>query len=301
MKDFLATVFIVIAVIGIFVVMGNFAKKFSMGSTASTPWFTKWHVANPSERVHLDLAVSESDLWTPTTTGLVGDSEWRGLITFNTIDQDPQNSNPDEEYLTLRASIQNTKPISLQGWSIESKVSGVRIPLPQAVLFYVLGRANKTTVPFLAPGESLAIVSGASPLGDSFHTNSCIGQLSAGRTFIPPLSESCPSPSELLPATIENIRSYGDACIEYIHSLQPCEIPGQNTPGDILPVCKAFISEKLTYNKCVEREYKKYSYGIFNFGGWYMYLNASAELWRNKYDVIRLLDASGRVVDVISY
>ncbi len=301
MKDFLATVFIVIAIIALFVVMGSFAKNLSTESLTLGGWFSKWSVANPGERAHLTLEVTEEELWTPTTKGLVGDSPWKGLVNFDVTEQDTQTEFPEEEYMTIRASIQNTKTISLKGWSLESSISGTRIPLPQGVLFFVLGRENKTTDIVLAPGEFVHIMTGSSPLATSFHTNTCSGQLSEGRNFIPALSEICPAPSALLPPTIENVRAYGEECIEYIQSLQPCETPLQNTPPELLPVCRSFIAEKLTYNKCVEREYKRSGYGIFNFGGWYLYLNAPAELWRNKYDVIRLLDPAGRVVDVVSY
>lgn len=301
MKDFLAAVFVVIALIALFVVLGGAATSLSKQTSTLGGWYQKWSVANPGERAHLSVNVSTEELWKPRTTGVTGDSPFRGKVTFDTIENDPQQDDPNQEYMTIRASIQNTESISLAGWSLESYVSGTRIPLPRAVLLYVLGRENATVVPVLAPGEFAYVITGNSPLSASFHTNSCSGELASYATFTPALSEHCPAPGDTLPATVQNLRVYGEQCLEYLQSLGSCEIPGKNSPAELLPLCRSYVEKEITYNKCLEREYKRDGYKVFNLGGWYLYLEAPAELWRNKYDVLRLLDADGRVVDVFSY
>jgi hypothetical protein len=184
---------------------------------------------------------------------------------------------------------------------VESYVSKTRIPLPKAVLLYALGRKNAVVDPVLAPAEFAYVITGNSPLSDSFHTNSCTGQLATYAHITPALSEICPAPSDIIPATVQNLRTYGEQCIEYLQSMQPCEVPGDNIAKNILPLCRALIQKEITYNKCIEREYKRIGFRVFNLGGWYLYLESPAELWRNKYDIVRLLDGDGRVVDVLSY
>ncbi len=300
MKDFLAAVFVVIALIVIFIVLGGALG--SLGSTFSIgSWYHKWSVAQPGGGTHLTIDLSKEKLWAPATAGLTGESPYKDKVSFDTIDHDPQHENPHDEYLTIRASVQNEQAISIKGWSVESYVSRTRIPLPKGVLLYALGRENALVHPVLAPGEFAYIVSGNSPLGDSFHTNSCTGQLATYAPFTPALSQVCPAMGDIVPATVENLRVYGEQCIEYLQSLMPCEIPGKNVPKDLLPLCRALVEKEITYNKCIEREYKRSGFKVFNMGGWYLYLESPAEVWRNKYDVIRLLDADGRVVDVLSY
>lgn len=300
MKDFLATIFVVLVLVVLFIVLGGALG--SVGSTLSIGnWYHKWSVAQPGGGTHLTLDLSQEKLWAPATPGLTGESQYKDKVSFDTSDHDPQHESPHDEYLTIRASVQNETAIPLQGWSVESYVSRTRIPLPKGVLLFALGRKNAVVSPVLAPGEYVYIVSGNSPLGDSFHTNSCTGQLATYAAFTPPLSQICPAMGEVVPATVENLRVYGEQCIEYLQSLASCEIPGTNTPKDLLPLCRALIQKEITYNKCIEREYKKYGFKVFNRGGWYLYLNSPAEIWRNKYDVIRLLDGDGRVVDVLSY
>jgi hypothetical protein len=299
-KDFLVTVFVVIAIIVLFVVLGGTVTSLGNGFSLGN-WYHKWSVAQPGGGTHLTIDLSNEKIWAPATQGLVGESPFRNKVNFDTSDHDPQHESPHDEYLTIRSSVQNEGAIPLKGWSVESYVSKTRIPLPKGVLLYALGRKNAVVDPVLAPGEYAYIVSGNSPLENSFHTNSCTGQLATYAPFTPPLSGYCPAPSDIIPATVQNLRIYGEQCIEYIQSLAPCEVPGTNVPKDLLPLCRSLIQKELTYNNCIEREYKKYKFGVFNGGGWYLYLESPAEIWRNKYDVIRLLDADGRVVDVLSY
>jgi hypothetical protein len=94
----------------------------------------------------------------------------------------------------------------------------------------------------------------------------------------------------------------GEECLEYISTIATCEIPTEDSmPKDLLPACKSYIVQNLSYNQCVDAEEKKNGFKIYNGGGWYTYFEQPNELWRNKYDILRLLDAEGRVVDILSY
>jgi len=53
-----------------------------------------------------------------------------------------------------------------------------------------------------------------------------------------------------------------------------------------------------SYNECVNAHYADASFAL---PSWRIYLSASSPLWNPTHDTIRLLDGSGRIVDVISY
>jgi hypothetical protein len=248
------------------------------------------------------LAIPEADLWASTNPNIPGISPHRGTVRFDVWDADATSENAAEEYLSLRAASTNSEAVRITGWSVESLISGVRFPIPTGTLHFKLGEEAKQSTIHLAPGEYTHIVTGSSPTGTSFHTNTCIGQLMNYDAFYPRLPEQCPATSTLLPSTLANLKNMGEECLEYISTIAACEIPREeNMPADLLPACKAHIVKNVSYNQCVDNEYKKNAFKIYNGGGWYTYLDQPLELWRNKYDVIRLLDREGRVVDIYSY
>lgn len=209
-----------------------------------------------------------------------------------------KNGSPQEEYLQLAASYRNERPVSLAGWSLQSVVSGVRVYIPGAASPFVLGAINHLDPVALAPGEVAIVTSGFSPTGASFRENQCTGYLAQFQTFNPPLAERCPEPEDELPLTAENLRVYGDACIDLMHSLPTCRFYTGLLPQGTSPACSAFIGDALSYNGCLARHRHE---ADFHLGMWRIYLSAPAELWRNSHDVIRLLDAEGRTVDLLTY
>ena len=201
------------------------------------------------------------------------------------------------EYLVLEASIGNTAPINLAGWSLQSALTGKRMYIPRGAELFISGNVNAQQDIALNPGAAAIVSSGASPVGSSFRVNRCSGYLGALQTFVPALSRDCPAPAESLPLTPENLKNYGDACYDYVQTLPACLFP-QETPPELLPACRTFLSNTLSYNGCVQ-EYQYRS--DFKRDSWRIYQNANVELWRNTHDIIRLLDAEGKTVDVVSY
>ena len=202
-----------------------------------------------------------------------------------------------DEFIELEAAFENMAPIDLGGWSLQSVLTGLRAYIPRGVELFMLGTINAQMDIHLAPGASVVVSSGPSPVGTSFKKNICTGYLMGVRTFIPPLSRECPSPSESLPLTPDNLRTYGDACFDFVAELPPCTFP-RTIPADTSPTCRTFLSNTLSYNGCVGKYQHR---SDFERDSWRIYLNASGELWRNSHDIIRLLDAEGRTVDVVSY
>ncbi len=202
-----------------------------------------------------------------------------------------------EEYIVIEASGDTTAPINVTGWSLQSAITGVRGYIPRTTDVFVMGAVNQQKDLSLGGGASAVLATGYSPVGTSFRENICSGYLSQLRSFTPSISRECPSPSDRLPLNSDNIRTYGDSCIDFVASLPACFFPA-TVPAELSSNCRTFVQTDLSYNGCVQTyRYKT----TFLKDQHRMYLGASAELWKNSHDVIRLLDTEGRTVDVLSY
>ena len=202
------------------------------------------------------------------------------------------------EHIEAEAALENTAPIGIAGWSLQSAYTGVRPYIQQGASPFLMGTVNNLSPIQLAPGQSALVNSGVSPVGVSFRENICTGYLGQLQSFTPPLPSSCPSPSSQLPLTPDNLKSYGEICFDYLQTIPLCEAPLNNIPSNLPSSCQYFVAEALSYNGCVARNRSRAS---FAGDSWRIYLNSNAELWRNSHDIIRLLDADGRTVDVLTY
>lgn len=202
-----------------------------------------------------------------------------------------------DEYLQIAANYANEAAIDLTGWVLESALTGARIIIPPAASPYVANTASVLRGVVLEPGNLALVSSGASPVGISFRENMCTGYLQQFQAFSPPLADECPSPSQILPLTSENLQRYGDACFDAINNLPQCRFP-QSIPNEVSGACRAFLTEFLSYNGCVNQHRQRSS---FNGSTWRVYLGSGVEIWRNSHDAIRLLDAQGKTVSVFVY
>lgn len=200
------------------------------------------------------------------------------------------------EYVELSAS--GTMAINITGWSLQSAVSGLRVFLPPAASPFMLGTLNPVESVYLKPKETALIVSGPSPVGISFKENMCSGYLNEQQTFTPELSAACPAPSDLLVETPDSLRIYGTACFDYIDTIPQCRFPGTTYPSNVSAPCRTLLVNTLSYNGCVQAN--RY-HPSFDRGEWRIFLNSRTELWDNSRDIIRLMDAQGRTVDIYSY
>ncbi len=203
-----------------------------------------------------------------------------------------------EEYIRITAASDNTSPINITGWSLQSALTGVRVYIPRGAENFLMGAVNVQSGIQLAPGASAIAVSGQSPIGTSFRENICTGYLNQMQTFVPELKERCPVAAEVMPLTAANLQTYGDACVDFVKRIPSCESPIEMFTPALSPMCQTYLANTLSYNGCVERT--RYRSDFANTS-WRIYLNASGELWRNTHDVIRLLDAEGRTVAAITY
>ncbi len=255
----------------------------------------QWDTATVTGR-NMQLQTSDESIWN-------NPSPFQGKVMITTKST-PTEREPQQEYIVIEALRTNEEAISLTGWSLRSIVSNTRMYIPPATLLLNMSGKNETQPVYLAPGEYAIINSGYSPISNianSFHTNTCIGYVSALNDFAPPIKSACNDPAEILPATPQNITTYGATCVEFFAQAKSCKSYTLEMPAHLLPACRELIARTLNYHACLSAELEKNGYDIFNNGGWYLYLNHTAEIWRNNYEAIQLLDENGLVVDVFKY
>lgn len=206
-------------------------------------------------------------------------------------------SGASKEFVRLTASENNTAPVTVTNWVLQSGVSGARAVIPPAAALFALGTVNIVQPISLEPGASVLITTAPSPVGTSFRENICSGYLNELRTFNPELPNECPAPSEALPMTADNLRFYGSPCFDYLGTLTQCHFPSA-LPGDLSPACRSYISNTSSYNGCVNMYRNSASFALPAFRA---YLTLQSELWANSHDVILLLDERGQTVDVLTY
>lgn len=199
------------------------------------------------------------------------------------------------EYVIVQANPANTEQILITGLRLQSAASGSEIAIPKAVKLPFQNQVNQEEPIFLKPGEYAYIITGPSPLGYSFQPNICTGFFNQYQSFYPGIPSRCPSPRETdLP---NGPYQYNDACRDYINSLPGCTVI-TNPPQSVSPECQRYVTEELSYSKCVAK-YKN-SQNFFD-GNWRVYLNRSDALWKSRREVIKLLDQNGKTIDAIAY
>jgi len=122
-------------------------------------------------------------------------------------------TDPQKEFVEIRASSGNKNPIPISNWTLEGKTRlnvkiGNASPLPYS------GQINREYPVSLNPGEKAIMVTGKSPIGVSFRLNKCSGYLGQFQDFEPRLPKECPLPrNENLPNDLD------DYCLDYIDKL----------------------------------------------------------------------------------
>ncbi|MBL4644356.1 MAG: hypothetical protein JKX80_00640 [Candidatus Pacebacteria bacterium] len=205
------------------------------------------------------------------------------------------------EYVEIRANKDNAQPINISDWSLQSMISDTWIGIPQGTELYVAGEVNELQDIYLRPGESAIIATRQSPVGVSFRVNRCSGFLSDTQDFEPTLSSLCINPREVVPPTIENLKEFGDACVTFSENFQRCAYVTSNVNGfsGLSQACRERIQPRLTHNFC-NGVYAKDS-DFYSAKEWRIFLNQNDPLWKESYEIIRLLDENRRTVDVFNY
>lgn len=200
---------------------------------------------------------------------------------------------PRSESIAIRVSDGSAGKTLITGLRLQSVPSGRGANIPKAAYILFQNQVNTEEPLYLSPGETAYIITGRSPIGVSFRGNKCGGFLNQFQNL--GLAWRCPSPaSELLPVPA-NIRS--DACIDYIESLPSCQIVTTYPPG-APPECVSYAMREISYAKCVDRHKAE---ADFYDKEWRVYLGRDETLWKNRRELIQLLDQNGKVIDSVTY
>lgn len=219
-----------------------------------------------------------------------------GKIIISRSYSSPRENDVSSEYVALEAVFSNTAPVSLAGWSLRSAVTGAYAPISGAANLFWMGAVNTLDPVSLSPGHTAMISTTVSPVGTSFRENKCTGYLEQFQSFAPSLSLHCPTPSDEVQLSTENLQQLGSDCLSALSYIPTCEFP-KDIPN-VTPQCRAHLQTILSYNGCVGRHS---SDSDFSENTWRLFAGSPRELWGNTHDAIQLLDAEGRVVDVYVY
>ena len=221
-------------------------------------------------------------------------SPYRGKVSIAST-QGASEQDPKAEYVTLRASDDNRESIAITGWTLESAITGKSVSLPQGSEIFTSGSLEEGVI-VLKPGDEVTVVTGRSPVGISFRINRCSGYLTQFQTFTPTLSKSCPrAESEALSRS--SSRTLPDSCFNFLEGLGQCRIE-LSLPPELSQECRQFIQNDLTYNGCVALHRNETN---FKNPEWRIYLSRPEELWKEKREMVKLLDGSGKLVDTSTY
>ena len=242
---------------------------------------------------------SDSGDVTTTFTNYLGtfSEEVSPYAAYVSLDEGNARSSYDSEYVTIRVAYNAPQRITITGWKLESTGTGVAASIPQAAALPFLGTVSDVEPISLSAGNSVYVVTGRSPNGTSFRTNMCTGYFEQFQNFTPALKLECPNPQEEATAYLTT-GNYSDECYDFVRTLGRCTLVLQSVPLSAGAQCEQFTSNVLSYSGCIVRHKTDPK---FYKDDWYVYLNRDQELWRSRSERIRLVDESGKVVDVVSY
>lgn len=225
-------------------------------------------------------------------------SPYEGMVTIDRSSFGPRNTNPDQEYIRLKTSRQNSQKVPISGWRIESAISGISLSVPEASYLPRSGVVNNKLPVWLEPGDTVIIGTGRSPIGVSFRTNLCTGHFTQFQTFNPRLEEICPdAEDEILFYTGDRNILIDNTCMDFVERIGRCDI-ATRVPILLSSACQDAIGSEINYNSCVEHHKDTIS---FRGDEWRLFLRREKELWRSKREVLKLIDQNGKTVDAYSY
>ncbi|MDB5244843.1 MAG: hypothetical protein JWN18_713 [Parcubacteria group bacterium] len=224
-------------------------------------------------------------------------SVYRTLISLSNYVSNASSSNANNEYVQISAAQNAGMLIPVSGWHLVSEATGKSAVIPLGTAAPTVGVVNQLSPISLSPGERAFISSGKSPVGFSFRENKCTGYFSTFQQFTPPLPQICPSPSDELIAHYGQYYIRDASCVDYVNTLPRCQTV-QFPPKNISATCKKFVLQYLNYNGCAVTHSADPD---FAGNTWHVYLGLAKHLWRNQYEVVKLLDANYKTVDAFSY
>lgn len=265
-------------------------------ATPPTPPLTPREIEEKVARIYRELDILTEELRIAKLQEPV--SPYAGSVDLRA--SNARDTNPDTEYLSLRANSSNTTTITISNWYLKSYVTDERASLPQGDRVMDRWRHPELSDILLEPGEEAYIMTTESPLNASFRENMCTGYITQHKTIYPSLTHSCPRPMDEM-KRFANIPLDDDSCYDFMERVYSCTTPTDDVidDADLTRACTRLIETTLNYDSCVER-HKNDPY-FDDPGTWHIYLEEDDNLWRKEREIIRLMDENDRVIDVIEY
>lgn len=219
-----------------------------------------------------------------------------GSVVFLDRTKGVEEYRPDREYLILLVSNVATEPVTITDWRIFDRNEKIAYKLPQGV--EVLGTTGKQSPgPIrVKKGGTVIVSSGRSPTGYSFRVNKCSGYRSQFKKFTPTIKTDCPKPLDEFIS--DGTVPYTDnRCYEIVNRTRAC-IAFTDIPSSITDECADFLKNTLNEKGCVTRHRNDVD---FFTSEWRVFLDSETELWKNKNNILYLLDEQGHLVATLVY
>ncbi len=227
-----------------------------------------------------------SDLYSP--------SPYVGSVVFLDRASGVKVSEPDREYFVLLVSDVLSTPITITDWKVFDRATKRIHHIPRAVKVFGSGDVSASVV--VRAGDRIFVSSGYSPVKTSFQVNKCSGYRSQSVDFVPSIKTSCTDP-------VREFTSHGkvpfsdDVCYDTVSSLSPCTTV-KTVPQSVTTACRDFLQQVLSEKGCVSRHRNDVD---FFTGEWRLFLKSDRELWKNRDNVLYLLDENDLLVATMVY
>lgn len=214
-------------------------------------------------------------------------------VTTGGIDQNGES----EEYLSLYASETNKKKFLISGLTLKSRMTGKQAQIGEGTGIYYSNNINSKSPIFLAPGERAYIITRRSPVGYSFKVNKCMGYLTQYQDFFPGISSNCPLLSDY--PYPESPNAFTDQCLDFLDSVGSCQtVTNEDFPEGLRQDCINFSLERTNYARCVA-DFSNTKDFLSN--EWMVYLGRTENLWKDRREIIDIIDSKGKILQTYTY
>lgn len=229
-------------------------------------------------------------------TAIADPSVFRGQVRIVSVSPG-YDGDEEGEYVTIELASDAAAPITISGWRLRSDATYKSGTIPNGAVLPARG-VNRTAPIVLEPGDRAIVATADSPIGVSFRENRCTGYFGTRQGFNPSLYSDCPAPLDEFERYYVGNQLADDSCYDYVRSIPQCTNPTHRDRPRLTARCEAFIDEYLEYDGCVAAHALEPG---FRGDEWRVYLDRSSSLWKGSREAVRLLDASGKTVDLYTY
>ena len=202
-------------------------------------------------------------------------------------------SSADREYFILLVSNVLTAPLTLTDWKVLDRQKKVAYLFPA---IDVSGSGEDSSPITVYSGDRVIVSSGRSPVDTSFRVNKCSGYRSQSNTFVPAIRTSCSDPLQAF-ADYGKVPFSDDACYVAVLPLSPC-VTVDTVPSGVTDACRDFLQNVLSEDGCISRHRGDVD---FYTGEWRVFLGSDTQLWKNRDNVLYLLDENDLLVATLVY